>query len=260
MRLHHRLLRLSLAPCCASMLAACAADQPSLLYVYSTHHATPEDGGFPEKGGDDEPRVFENDLGWTVTLVESYVTIERVTLVGCDGDLIPLDMFWGPCPEDLRDEDLLTLTVAGRKVSPGDYCELIVDYGPYRTPEIVPGAADSRHQAPENEAVDGTTVYLRGGARMTAEDEQIEFELRGTSGQTVSLDLSTIEDGHALRISEDEAFPPELTISKTYDRFFDGVDFAELDEDDAEDELDDILEDETQVHLGSAVVLAAEEQ
>jgi hypothetical protein len=254
MRLPH-LLRLSLAFCGASLLTACDGDQSSLLYVFSTHHATPENGGFPKRGEDDQPRVFENDLGWTVTLVESYVTIEQVTLVKCDGTPLPLNMFWGPCPEDLRDEDLQTLTVAGRKVDPGDYCELVVDYGQYRMPEIEMGADDTRHEVPENEAVDGTTVYLRGAAQLGEDGELIPFELRGKGSQSVALDLTTVDDGHPLRVGEKEAFPEELTISKTYDRFFDGIDFANYDVDDAEDELDDILEDETQVQKGTSVFI-----
>lgn len=237
------------------MLGGCDALQPggALLYVFSTHHATPEDGGFPARGEDDQPRVFQTDEGWTVTLVESYITIEQVTIVSCSGNAYPLSMFWGPCPEDLRVEDLQTLTVAGRKVEPGDYCELVVDYGRYRMPEIEPGSEDTRHEVPQNESVDGATVYLRGGAAMNAEDAPIEFELRGTQTQSVALDLSTIEDGSPLRIDHTEDFPKELTISKTYDRFFDGVDFAGFDEDDVEDELDEILEDETRVHVGQEV-------
>lgn len=259
MRFAHRLLGLSLAFCGASLLVGCEADQSSLLYVFSTHHATPEDGQFPSRGDDDQPRIFENDLGWTITLVESYVTIENVTLVACNGTPLPLNMFWGPCPEDLRDEDLQTLTVAGRKIDPGDYCELIVDYGQYKMPEIEAGADDTRHEAPDNEAVDGTTVYLRGAAQMGPDGELIQFEFRGKGSQSVSLDLTTVDDGHPLRVGSTEAFPKELTISKTYDRFFDGIDFNDYDLDDAEDELDDILEDETQVQQGQQVFIAGED-
>jgi|LNFM01.2.fsa_nt_gb hypothetical protein len=260
MRLDHRLLGLSLAFCAAPLLTGCEADQSSLLYVFSTHHATPEDGQFPIRGEDDQPRVFDNDLGWTVTLVESYVTIEAVTLISCSGTTLPLDMFWGPCPEDLRDEDLLALTVAGRKVDPGDYCELVVDYGRYRMPEIEPGADDTRHEVPANEDVEGTSVYLRGAAQMGEDGELIQFELRGTGSQSVSLDLTTVEEGHALRVSESQAFPEVLLISKTYDRFFDGIDFADFDVDDAEDELDDILEDETRIQSGEQVLLPADDR
>lgn len=257
MRRLHRLFGLTLAIGGATLLGGCDALQPggALLYVFSTHHATPEDGTFPDRGGDEQPRVFQNDEDWTITLVESYVTIEQVTLVSCNGTEHTLNMFWGPCPEDLRVEDLQTLTVAGRKVDPGQYCELVVDYGHYRMPEIEPGADDTRHAVPENEDVDGTTVYLRGGAALNAEDEPIGFEFRGTQTESVVLDLSTIDEGAPLEVEHTEDFPIEITISKTYDRFFDGIDFAEFDLGDAEDELDDILADETRVHIGQQVLI-----
>ena len=257
MRSNQRVLRLSFALCAAAMVGGCAAPQSTLLYVFSTHHATPEDGAFPERGLDEQPRIFDNDEGWTVTLVESYVTIERITLVSCGGAATGLNMFWGPCPEDLRVADLQVLTVAGNKVDPDDYCQLVVDYGHYRMPEIDPASTDTRHQVPENEAVDGTTVYLRGGASQNPEDPLVEFELRGTKTQSVALDLSTVDEGGPLRVDPEEAFPIELTISKTYDRFFDGIDFDAYDPDDLEDDLDGILEDETKVQLGKTVMVDA---
>lgn len=240
------------------MLGGCDALQPggALLYVFSTHHATPEDGTFPARGEDNQPRVFESDAGWNITLVESFVTIEQVTLVSCSGNEHPLNMFWGPCPEDLRVQDLQTLTVAGRKVDPGDYCELIVDYGRYTMPVIEPGSEDTRHTVPQNDAVDGTTVYLRGGASLPGQEAPLEeFELRGTQSQRVSLDLSTVEDGTPLTIDHTEDFPKELTISKTYDRFFDGIDFSSYDKRELEDELTAVLEDQTRVQVGQEVLI-----
>lgn len=258
-----RLIGLSIGVALTGFVGGCEALQPggALLYVFSTHHATPEDGAFPHRGDDEQPRVFTNDEGWTVTLVESYVTIEQITLVSCGGTQHPLSMFWGPCPEDLRVEDLQTLTVAGRKVSPGDYCELIVDYGQYKMPEIDPSADDTRHRVPSNEDVDGTTVYLRGGASFgTSGEDPLEFEFRGTESQTVTLDLSTIQDGSPLHVDHTEDFPVELTISKTYDRFFQGIDFESFDQDDVEDELDAVLEEDTRVQVGQSVLIDDESE
>jgi hypothetical protein len=251
-----RILSSSIACGCLTTLAGCDALEPggALMYVFSTHHATPEDGSFPDRGEEDQPRVFDNDEGWTVTMLESYITIDSITIVGCDGHGYPLNMFWGPCPEDLRDKDLERLTVAGRKLPPGDYCGLQVDYGPYRMP-VIDEDADTRHVVPQNEAVDGTTVYYRGGARRGEDGEPVEFELRGEAGRVLELDLSEAEDGHPVRIDHEEDFPKELTISKTYDRFFDGVDFDELDEGDLERSLDDVLEDQTRVQEGALVLI-----
>lgn len=250
----NRILTLSIAFGCASTLAGCDAldGDGALLYVFSTHHATPEDGVFPDRGADEQPRIFDNDMGWTVTLLESYITIDSITLVGCDDHGYPLNMFWGPCPEDLRGEDLETLTVAGRKLPPGDYCGLQVTYGPYQMP-VIDDEQDTRHAIPMNSAVDGTTVYFRGGASNGATEQPISFELRSKAGRVLMLDLSEAENGHPLRIGQTEDFPKELTISKTYDRFFDGVQFDAYNEADVEKALDDVLEDQTRVQEGTQV-------
>jgi hypothetical protein len=247
------LLGLALAYGC--LLTGCDDPGGALLYVFSTHHATPEDGMFPFRGAEDMPRSFENDTGWTVTLLEPYITISTLTIVACDGTAYPLEMFWGPCPEDLREEDLDILTVAGAKMPPGDYCELTVGYGPYHAPEVGPADEDTRHDIPSNADIDGTTVYLAGGASLGSTDEDpVMFELKNDRELTVELDLSDLGGpGVPLSIGEEEAFPKELTVSKTYDRFLDGVDFSSFDPDDVEDELDNVLRDATRVQEGPQV-------
>ena len=101
-----------------------------LVTIFAAHHASPDDGMFPNFGEDMQPRVFDVD-GWELTLAESYVTIAATTMVSCSGEEHEMRMFWGPCPEDLRRADLEVLTVSGRKVPAGDYCELLVRYAPY---------------------------------------------------------------------------------------------------------------------------------
>ena len=60
---------------CLSGCGALGIDEGgATVFVFSTHHATPENGTFPLRGEDKMPRVFLNDMGWTVTLLESYVT------------------------------------------------------------------------------------------------------------------------------------------------------------------------------------------
>lgn len=226
------------------------------VFVFSTHHATPVDGVFPIRGDDKAPRVFDNDQGWTVTLLESYITTSAVTLVRCDGEPIDLNMFWGPCPENLSDKDLDSLTVAGIKVGPGDFCGLEVAYGPYMTPVIDDSEVEStRHQTPENDDVTGATVYLRGAARM-GDGESVQFELRASGDLDVDLDLSDLEgDGNPMTVDRQEDFPRELTVSKTYDRFLEGVDFTAFDADAAEDDLASRLRDATRVQEGTEVVM-----
>lgn len=233
-------------------------DGGATVFVFATHHATPEDGGFPGRGAEDMPRVFDNSEGWTVTMLEGYVTISAVTLVGCNGSEHPLNMFWGPCPEDLKDQDLATLTVAGNRVNEGNYCELRVTYAAYQTPVIDEDHDETRHETPSNPAVQGATVYLRGGAQL-GEGEFTQFELTTPASVVVNLDLSNIEgEGRPLNVAHREDFPKELLVSKTYDRFFDGIDFAALDEAALEASLPEVLEEQTAVSLGTIVQLDAE--
>ncbi len=223
----------------------------ALVNVFATHHATPEDGRFPFRGEDDQPRIFAGEDGWQITLTESYVTIASVTLVSCNGSRHDLKMYWGPCPEDLRTEDLGTLTVAGLKVPPGDYCNLEVEYAPYEMP-VIDEDAQTRHDVPENEEVDGVTIFLAGVA--TRGEDSVPFVLKNGEGFTVDLDLTAPEGpGAPMRVRPSENFPKELTISKTYDRFFDGVDFSAFDEAAIEASLDDILADQTRVASGQII-------
>lgn len=235
--------------------AGCDALQPggALLYVFSTHHATPEDdGSFPDRGDDTQPRVFESDDGWNITLVQSYITISAVEIVDCGGRVRDLTMFWGPCPEDIRSKDLETLTVAGIELSEGDYCELHLHYGPYTTPVIDPNSSETRHDIPADTDVDGATIFLEGGASRDGGD-QIPFTFRSGKELEVVLDLSEVEDGSPFHVHHTEDFPKELTVSKTYDRFFDGIDFSQLDTPAVENGLDDTLHDQTRIQEGQSV-------
>jgi hypothetical protein len=123
------------------------------------------------------------------------------------------------------------------------------------TPVIDDSEVEStRHQTPENGDVTGATVYLRGAARM-GDGESVQFELRASGDLDVDLDLSDLEgDGNPMTVDRQEDFPRELTVSKTYDRFFDGVDFATFDPEALEAELLDILEAETRISDGPRVL------
>jgi len=223
------------------------------LFVFATHHATPENGAFPGRGEEDMPRVFTNSEGWEVTILEGYVTISAVTLVACNGSENNLNMFWGPCPEDLKDQDLATLTVAGNRANEGDYCGLRVTYAPYQTPVIDEEHDETRHETPSNPAVQGATIYLRGGAQL-GDGAFTQFELSSSETIVVDLPLDDIEgEGHPLNVAHREDFPKELLVSKTYDRFFDGVDFADFDAGVVEASLPQVLHDQTQVSEGTIV-------
>ncbi len=240
-----------------ALLTGCPAleqfeDGGATVFVFATHHATPEDGQFPGRGEEDMPRVFDNDVGWTVTLLEAYVTISSVTLITCNGGERDLNMFWGPCPEDFKDQDLATLTVAGNRVDDGNYCTLRVTYSAYQTPVIDDEADETRHETPTNEEVQGTTVYMRGGAQL-GDGEFTQFTLTTDETVVVDLDLSEIEGGSPFNVAHREDFPKELLVSKTYDRFFDGVDFASFDPAAIEADLGAVLEQQTHISEGTRV-------
>ncbi len=222
-----------------------------LVTVFATHHASPEEDSFPFRGDDMQPRVFDLDDGWELTLAESYVTIASTTLVSCSGAEHSLRMFWGPCPEDLRRADLEVLTVSGLKIPPGDYCELRVEYAPYETP-VIDGETMTRHIIPTIDAVEGDSIFLRGKAERG--DEIVTFQLENGEDFVVSLDLSEFEGaGNPLTVQRDQDFPTELTVTKTYDRFFDDVDWENFDAGLLEDSIDEILADQTRVTRGLTI-------
>ena len=74
----------------------------------------------------------------------------------------------------------------------------------------------------------------------------VPFEVEVASASDVHLDLAAGPDG-PLNISGNEPFPVELTVSKTYDRLFDGVDFSDFSEEDRAANAVAILELETAV-------------
>jgi hypothetical protein len=231
---------------------AALPNDESQFVVLAAHHATPVNGEFEAKA-EDEPRVFETDTGWTVTLIEPVVTTTGVILRDCYGGSAWLDMYWGSFPEDMTDEDLETLTVAGMTVPPGEYCALHVDYSGYEPPpdDATLREAPPCFPAPANEEIVGSSIFLRGSAERRG--EMVQFQFRVTDGIRVSLDLSTLEDGGPLTVLSREAFVRAVTVSKSYDRFFDGVDFANFDQNDVEATLPAVLENETRVSLGDEV-------
>jgi hypothetical protein len=236
----------ALGLCLATSVAASGCElfeglqkQSTMVHVFATHHATPEAGTIPDRGGDGEHRVFDTDDGWTVTLVKGYVVTTGVTLHRCDGTQETLDLFRGTIIEDIRNRDLGLRTVGGLEVSPGHFCGMTVHYAPY----------DGEGSASD---VDGSTVYLHGVAKR-GDEESVAFEIRASSTIDVELDLSTIDDGAPLHVTGKENFPVELTISKTYDQFFDAIDFTDMPQLDMDEHVLAVLEGVTRVASGTRV-------
>jgi len=212
----------------------------TLVDVMITHHATPENGTFPDRGGDGEMRVFPTDEGWEIQLLEAIVVTSATTLHECESDSVDVDMYWGALPEDFSERDLDALTLGSTSVESAEFCSLTVHYGPY-----VPGA-DAAPRS--NTAIDGATIHMKGGA--TKDGVTIPFEIRVTEAVDVDIDLSFIDHGAPLKVEGSQDFPTELTVAKTYDRFFDGIDFATVSQDDLNAHVLAVLTLETRVSVG----------
>ncbi len=239
--------------CFLPSLGACGLldafeDDGSLVNIFVSHHATPENGEFPNRGVVEAPRIFDNDMGWRITLTEAYVTVTGVQVVACSGKATGVDLYWGPCAEDFIDtEDTTVIGIGGVKVGSGNYCAANVAYGPF---DFL-SATESDH-LPENEFVDGKTVYLQGKAEKDGHDP-VQFEWSTAKQIVVTLDTSTIEGGGPVKVEHDEAFPKDLTIGKPYDQFFTGIDFADYGDADLEAAVLSSLEQDTRVHFGAGV-------
>ncbi len=218
-------------------------DGGGLVNFYSAHHATAVDGQFPTKALDHYE--VDTDTGWHVIVAEGYVTTTAITLHRCDGASIDADFYWGALCEDLVSPDLEPFGVGAVQADAGNYCAATITYGPF-----LDGANPDDH--PSNDEGDaGDTVYLRGVAEKG--EQQIQFEIHSSATISVDLDLSTIQGGGPLVLSHDEYFAKELTFGKTYDRFFDGIEFDQLDSMDLERVVVDTLELETDVVFGTEI-------
>ncbi len=211
----------------------------TLITVFANHHATPENGAVPHRGDAGDYRVFENDEGWTVQLTDGLITTSGVTLHRCDGAQAPVEFYFGSVAEDLRSADLDRRTLGGTEVGASEFCGVTVHYAPFSAQrDEAPASMDAA-------VVDGLTVYLAGVAEK--DGQRVPFTIEVEQSVDAFADLSA----RPLRIRGNESFPIEMTVSKTYDRFFDGVDFDTLDEDDLEAQALAIVELETRVDVGS---------
>ncbi|MCR9159734.1 MAG: hypothetical protein ACE37F_05250 [Nannocystaceae bacterium] len=243
--LHASSIRASLALAAAALLSggcdlidAFQDDGDTLITVFANHQASAEDGQSPDLGSDGDTRVFDNDEGWTISLASGVITTTGVTLERCDGQQSAVDFYFGTVAEDLRTADFDRRTLGGTEVGAGSFCGMTVHYGPFSAAtDDPPGAMDPAQ-------VDGLTVYLVGVAERG--EERVPFEIAIPGAADVHLDLADGPDG-PLNISGNEPFPVELTVSKTYDRLFDGIDFSGVSEDDIAANAAAMLELETTV-------------
>lgn len=219
------------------------------MRLFATHAGTPGEDGFPDYGDSVTTRVFTNDMGWQLSLAEVYITTAEVSLVECSAQFgEAIEMFWGACPEDfIGSDDRETVSLGAITVSDGAYCRVDVTYGPY-----IPSDQSAEHINPENSMIEGNTILIIGVARRGegATLEEVPFEIVSDATVTARANIAEIENGRPLTL-EDESFPRDLTILKTYDTFFDGVDFSVATLADIEAAVLASLELDTVVYPGS---------
>jgi hypothetical protein len=236
---------------CRAFVDLLDGDSVATVRLFATHAGTPNEDGFPDYGDSITTRVFTNDMGWQLSLSEVYVTTAEVRLVECAAETgKAIEMFWGACPEDfIGADDRDSLALGAVSIEDGSYCRVDVTFAPY-----LPSEQSADHLTPENTMIEGNTILLIGVARRGEgpDQEEIPFEIVSDAVVISKADISELEDGSPLRL-EDENFARDLTILKTYDTFFEGVDFATATPADIEAAVLAGLEQDTLIYLGSQV-------
>jgi hypothetical protein len=226
---------------------------PSVATVrfFATHAGTLGVDGYPDYGDYETTRVFVTDMGWQIALSAVYVTTADVRLVGCaEPSGTPIEMFWGPCPESfVTTNDLESVPLGAVTVDDGSYCHIDVVFGPFVAP---PGGDE--HIAVGNQLIQDNTMVVIGVARRGegATLEEVPFQIVSDAVVTARANIATIENGRPLTL-QDENFARDLTILKTYDTFFDGVDFATAKPADIEAAVLSALEQDTRIYPGSEI-------
>lgn len=236
---------------CGALVDLIDGDSVATVRMFATHAGTPTPDGFPDYGDEITTRVFWNDLGWQLSLSEVYVTTAQVRLVRCGDDVgSEIDMFWGACPEDfVAVNDRESVALGAIDVKDGQYCRVDVTFGPY-----VPDAASDEHIPPQNPMIVGNTLLIKGVARRGEGPmlEEVPFEIVTDKVAHARVNIADIETGRPLTL-DDENFARDLTVLKTYDTFFDGVDFATATPGDIEAAVLAGLELDTRVYPGNQI-------
>ena len=233
------------------------SDGETVTAINGAHQAARNEAGvLPNYGEPDESRVFTNDLGWTITLSDGFVVTTAVRIETCDGEGVELEMPFGPFPEYWSDRDKDVTDFARGPLKEGAYCKLIIEYGRYLA-DTAAMAADAPFAVQSAERIEGATLALTGYAE---HDDGMggvvtkSFALRSSETVSVTLSLDKLgPDGGQWRISGDEVNRVNLTVGKTYDQFFAGVDFATFDPAALEAELPRLLAEQTSVVVGTSV-------
>ena len=234
------LLLLALCASACGIVDPDAANDGSVLGAFTAHHGTPTNGVFPERNG---APAFTTNLGWEVVLDSAYITTIGVTVHSCTGaEREDIDMYWGALPEDIGLLDLETYPLGGVKLSSGDWCGVTVHYGPF-----FEGGPDD-YQMPNAEAI-GSSIWLRGLA--TKDGQMVPLQVSVSEPLDVLLALTDAAGGNPLVVTNSNN--PQVTISKSYDKLFEDVDFGVANEAEIRDLVYDALSRHTFVTLGTVI-------
>lgn len=229
---------------------------PVETIVNGAHHAARvEDGTLPNYGEDERPRIFTSDTGWIITLSDGFVVTTSARIETCDGEAVTLGLPFGPFPEYWIDQDINVVDFALLDLEPAEYCTLIIEYGRYQS-DVAAMASDQPFPIQDRARIEGATVFLAGYAdKPDGKGGMVTKNFGFRSDQTirVDLDLRTLDDGKPWRIKGDEPNNRSLTVIKTYDEFFNGIDFESFDQAAVEAELPKRLAAQTRVISGTNV-------
>lgn len=221
----------------------------------SHHGSRGMDGMLPDYGAPDAARIFVNDKMWEVSLAEAVIVTTAAQIESCEGVSFDFKLPYGPLPEYLLSQDKDLIDFASVNLPEGTYCKLRVEYGRYQA-AVAATAPDTPYVVQGHAEIEGMTVYLAGTAENVdpnGDGKVVNWGLKTANTTIAELDLSTIDGGGPFAIRGDEPGGRALTVAKTYDMFFKGVDFAAFDEPALEATMLDVLRAETYVIAGVQV-------
>lgn len=213
-------------------------DSGGTVNVFTTHYGSPRDGDVPDRQGNAIRST--TDTGWELIINQAHLSTVAATLNNCDGDRShAVDMYFGSFAENLREPDFELEGIGAVTVPEGKYCSVTVVYGPYFDEE--------GEDVPAPPELQENTVFFQGLA--TRDGMEVPFEL--SAGFEVAV---TTNFDEPLRVDHYESFAKEISVSKTIDRFFDGIeDFDTMGEQDMSQHFAGALERETRAIIGTAV-------
>lgn len=197
------------------------------LSVAAVHSGTPDvDGNYPDYLADDGTKIFQNDLGYIITLEKAGISWEHFHLISegddedCEaGNDAEIELMY---VENLFSNDLEAATLVTDLIADAAYCQYEIHFSPEN--EESAGIDDFSEMA-------GNTIYVSGSWSHDGESGTFEIavddEIEVTGVFMASEEGELIE--HPLHFHDGED-STSVTFGNYYDRFFDGIDFSESNE------------------------------